>query len=95
MSSITPTSVWARRFSAGASAEVINPTNPNYSQLSNPAAYALPTATSLWWCALQPSQGITGPPIGACYATSTAITTTVPSALGGQREIQFAVKFRF
>ena len=77
------------------SAEVINPTNPNYSQLSNPDAYALPTATTTGGVLCNPGQGVNGPPIGACYPTSTAIGTTVPSALGGQREIQFAVRFEF
>ena len=70
------------------SAEVINPTNPNYSQLSNPAAYALPTGTS-------PGGALCGNFTGACYPTTTAIGNTVPNALGGQREIQFAAKFSF
>ena len=37
------------------SAEVMNPTNPNYSQLSNPAAYAVPTATSAGGAICNPS----------------------------------------
>jgi hypothetical protein len=80
------------------SAEVITPTNPNYSQLSNPAAYALPTATSAGGILCNPTGETTsngGAPTGACYVTTTAIGTTVPPALGGQREIQFAVKFTF
>jgi hypothetical protein len=77
------------------SAEVISPTNPNYSQLSNPAAYALPTTTSAGGALCNSTGAINGPPSGACYATSTAVGATVPSALGGQREIQIAVKFTF
>ncbi len=69
-------------------ANQITPLNPGYSQLSNPAAYALPTATTA-------GGAICGNYTGACYPTSTAIGSTVPSALGGQREIQFAVKLSF
>ncbi len=83
---------------AWGSAEVINPTNANYLQLSNPAAYAVPTTNSAGGAICNPS-GETetngGSPTGACYPTTTAIETTVPSALGGQREIQFAAKFTF
>ena len=89
------------------SAEVITPAvatptgpvpNPNYSQISNPAAYALPTSTSAGGILCNPSGQPTsagGAAIGACYLTTTALGTTVPGSLGAQREIQFAVKFNF
>jgi hypothetical protein len=70
-------------------------TSANYSQRSNPAAYALPTASSAGGILCNPSGAINGPTTGVCYTTSTALTTDQLGSLGDQRQIQFAVKFMF
>ncbi len=63
--------------------------NANYSQLSNPAAYRLPTGGNPGgvFCDSQQNGTATGP----CYAASTGLGAT----LGSQRQIQFALKFTF
>jgi hypothetical protein len=63
-----------------------------YSQLSNPAAYRNPTATSPGGAICNPSRQIGAAPNGPCYATGTGLGTTMP---GSQRQIQFALKFIF
>jgi hypothetical protein len=73
---------------------------PNYSQLSDPAAYEIPTTTSPGGvlCNNQNSGKTTlegGAATGVCYTTSTALTTDQLGTLGDQRQIQFAVKFMF
>ena len=65
----------------------------NYSQISNPAAFALPTASSHGGILCDPSQS--GLATGVCYTTSTALTTDQLGTLGDQRQIQFAVKLMF
>ncbi|HXX45448.1 MAG TPA: carboxypeptidase regulatory-like domain-containing protein [Candidatus Acidoferrales bacterium] len=70
--------------------------NPNYSQLSNPAAYELPSAahpTGGVFC--NPSQVVGTPLVGPCYLPTTALGLTAPGDKGGQRQIQFAVRFMF
>ena len=74
---------------------LVLPTNPNYSQLSNPAAYVLPTATTPGGVLCNPSQINGASPVGPCYLPSTALSTTVPGSNGGQRQIQFALRFMF
>jgi hypothetical protein len=64
--------------------------NPNYSQLSNPAAYRNPTGSSPGGAICDPNQD--GIPDGPCYSTSTGLTATMP---GSQRQIQFALKLLF
>ena len=60
---------------------LVMPTNPNYSQLSNPAAY-------------EPGGALCNP-AGPCYTTTPGLLATTPSDKGGQREIEFAVRFFF
>jgi len=74
---------------------LVLPTNPNYSQLSNPAAYVEPTATTAGGAICNPSRQIGVPGTGPCYLPSTALSTTFPGANGGQRQIQFALRFMF
>lgn len=66
---------------------------------TNPAAYALPRASSAGGILCNPGVGgvrqINGPTTGVCYTTSTARTTDQLGSLGDQRQIQFAVKFMF
>ena len=76
-------------------ANTVAPTNPNYSQLSNPAAYVPPTATSPGGVLCNPSQVIGAPVVGPCYLPTTGLQTTTPGTNGGQRQIQFAVRFMF
>jgi hypothetical protein len=76
-------------------ANTVAPTNANYSQLSNPAAYLPPTATSAGGVLCNPSQVIGAPVTGPCYLPSTALAATMPGTNGGQRQIQFAVRFMF
>jgi hypothetical protein len=76
-------------------ANTVAPTNGNYSQLSNPAAYVPPTATSPGGVLCNPSQVIGAPVTGPCYLPSTALAATMPGTNGGQRQIQFAVRFMF
>lgn len=59
----------------------VTPTNPNYSQLNNPAAY-------------QPGGAFCGAG-GPCYTPGTGLSATVPGDKGGQRQIQFAVRLKF
>jgi hypothetical protein len=73
----------------------VTPTNPNASQLSNPAAYLDPTATSPGGVICNPSQKIGVAGSGPCSTSSTAAGMTMPGSLGGQRQIQFALKFTF
>ena len=87
-------------FSAGSQTLVLGtaatetPTSPNYSHISNPDSYALPSTTNpLGGVLCDPSQN--GIPNGACYSPSTGLSATVPSTMGGQREIQFAVRLSF
>jgi hypothetical protein len=67
----------------------------NYSQLSNPAAYVRPTATTAGGILCNPTGIVNGPAIGPCYTTGTGLNATVPGDKGGQRQIQFAVRFMF
>ncbi len=77
-------------------AGTVNPTNANYSQISNPAAYVLPTSTSAGGAICNPSGAINAIPVGPCYLPSTALAETVPSSVeGAERQIQFAVKLTF
>ncbi len=71
--------------------------NPNYSQINNPAAYELPTATSAGGAICNPNQTIGGPVPGngLCYVGTTAAGATYPGNSGGNREIQFALKLTF
>jgi hypothetical protein len=71
-------------------AGTVDPSNANYSQLSNPAAYMNPTGTNPGGVICDPNQD--GVPDGPCYATGTGLTATMP---GSQRQIQFALKFIF
>ena len=66
------------------------------SALNNPASYALPSGSNpLGGVLCNPSQ--TTPPslVGPCYLPSTGLSATVPGDKGGQRQIQFAVRFMF
>lgn len=74
---------------------LVFPSNPGYNQLSNPAAYALPTATTAGGVLCNPTGIINHAPVGPCYLPSTALSTTVPGSNGGQRQIQFALRFMF
>ncbi|MDR3720918.1 MAG: TonB-dependent receptor [Candidatus Acidoferrales bacterium] len=69
--------------------------NPFYSQLSNPAAYVPPTATTAGGVLCNPSQVIGAPVVGPCYTPTTGLGVTMPGTNGGQRQIQFAVRFMF
>ncbi len=71
--------------------------NPNYSQINDPAAYQLPTATTAGGAICNPTGTIGGPvpSNGVCYEGSTAAGGTYPGANGGNREIQFALKLTF
>ena len=71
-------------------AGTVAPSNANYSQLSNPAAYRNPTATSPGGVICDPNQD--GVPDGPCYNTATGLAATMP---GSQRQIQFALKLIF
>jgi hypothetical protein len=74
---------------------LVTPLNASYAQRSNPAAYALPTATTAGGVLCNPSGVINAAPVGPCYLPSTALSTTVPGSNGGQRQIEFAVRFMF
>jgi Carboxypeptidase regulatory-like domain len=74
---------------------LVFPANPNYNQRSNPAAYALPTATTAGGVLCNPSGVINAAPVGPCYLPTTALSTTTPGSNGGQRQIQFALRFMF
>jgi hypothetical protein len=75
---------------------LVTPTNPNYSQLNNPAAYALPSASNLAGGVLcNPSQVVGAPLAGPCYLPTTAPSVTAPGDKGGQRQIQFALRLMF
>ena len=75
----------------------VTPSNPNYSQLSNPAAYVLPNpaTNSPGGVLCNPSQNPSAAVVGPCYLPSTAVDTTMPGNLGGQREIQIALRLSF
>jgi hypothetical protein len=75
----------------------LTPTNANYSQINNPAAYMAPNpATGNPGGAIcNPSQNPNAAVVGPCYVSSTALSGTMPGSMGGQRQIQFAVKFTF
>ena len=70
----------------------INGTNPNYSQLSDPAAYLPPNpATGFGGGAIcNPSGNPNAAVTGACY-----VGTTAAGSSGSYREVQFAVKLIF
>jgi hypothetical protein len=70
-------------------AGTVTPANANYSQLSNPAAYKLPTGGKPGGLLCDSNQD--GAPEGPCYAASTGLGGT----LGNNRQIQFALKFLF
>ena len=76
-------------------ANTVAPTNPNYSQLSNPAAYLSPSGGNAGGVLCNPSGNPAGPVSGPCYTPTTGLAATMPGANGGQREIQFAVRFMF
>jgi hypothetical protein len=63
-------------------AGTVAPTASYYSQLSNPQAYTQTGAIC---------RNGTGP----CYLPSTALAATMPGNMGGQRQIQFALRFTF
>jgi len=67
----------------------------SYSQLSNPAAYVSPSGGSPGGIICNPGQNPNGPVVGPCYTPSTALGPTMPGTNGGQRQIQFAVRFMF
>jgi hypothetical protein len=76
--------------------------NPNYSQLNDPGAYELPTASNPAGGAIcNPAGAPAGggiapvPGNGVCYVGTTAAGATYPGASGGNREIQFALKLTF
>jgi hypothetical protein len=71
--------------------------NANYSQRTNPAAYKEPNPTTgdPGGVICNPSQSPTAAVVGPCYVASTAINQTMPGNLGGQREIQVALKLSF
>jgi hypothetical protein len=81
-------------------ANVVSPSSAgaNYSLLNTASAYELPNPATAYPGGLLCNPGqdpnATTPP-GPCYTPSTALTTTVPGDKGGQRQIQFAVKFMF
>ena len=84
---------------------LVPPTNRNYSQLNNPAAYELPSAGNPLGGILcnQPTQNMDGTftqKLGAtlsgpCYTSTPGLLATTPGDKGGQRQIQFAVRFMF
>ena len=75
----------------------LTPTNPEYSQRTNPAAYTEPNPATgnPGGVICNPSQIPTAAVVGPCYVASTAIDQTMPGNLGGQREIQIALKLSF
>jgi hypothetical protein len=75
-------------------AGTVAPSNPNYSQLSNPAAYRNPNpgTNDPGGAICNPSGNPLAPATGPCYNNSTGLTATMP---GSQRQIQFAMKFIF
>jgi hypothetical protein len=76
-------------------ANTVAPTNPNYSQLSNPAAYLPPSGGNPGGVLCNPGQNPAGPVSGPCYTPTTGLGATMPGTNGGQRQIQFAVRFMF
>jgi hypothetical protein len=77
---------------------LVTPTSAgaNYSQLGNPAAYALPSSGNpLGGVFCNPSQAVPATLSGPCYTSGTGLSATVPGDKGGQRQIQFAVRFMF
>jgi len=60
----------------------VTPTEPYYSQLANPQAYTQGGA-------------ICRNGLGPCYLASTGLAATMPGYNGGQRQIQFALRFMF
>jgi len=73
-------------------AGTVAPSSANYSQLSNPAAYRNPTATSPGGVICNPSQQLGVAGTGPCYATATGLSQTMARS---QRQIQFAMKLLF
>jgi len=67
----------------------------HYSQLSNPAAYVPPSGGNPGGILCNPGQNPAGPVSGPCYTPTTGLGVTMPGTNGGQRQIQFAVRFMF
>jgi hypothetical protein len=63
-------------------ANTVAPTASYYSQLSNPAAY-------------EQGGAICRNNAGPCYTPGTGLAVTFPGSMGGQRQIQFALRFTF
>ena len=89
--------MWVSSSSCLAPLTNLTPTNPEYSQRTNPAAYTEPNPATGYAGGVicNPSQNPTAAVVGPCYVASTAIDQTMPGNLGGQREIQFALKLSF
>jgi hypothetical protein len=75
----------------------LEPTNPEYSLRANPTAYVPPNpaTNSPGGAICNPSGNPGAAVVGPCYVASTAIDQTMPGNLGGQREIQIALKLSF
>ena len=69
--------------------------NPNYALLSTPSAYLPPIGGSPGGKICNPGQNPAGPVSGPCYLPTTGLGVTTPGTNGGQRQIQFAVRFMF
>jgi Carboxypeptidase regulatory-like domain/TonB-dependent Receptor Plug Domain len=77
-------------------ANTVAPSNPNYALRSDPAAYVPPVpGVSPGGLLCNPGQSPNGPVAGPCYTPGTGLTATMPGTNGGQRQIQFAVRFMF
>ena len=74
---------------------LVFPSNPSYNQLSSPAAYADVIGTGTGGALCNPSRAPGASEHGPCYLPTTALTTTTPGSNGGQRQIEFALRFMF
>jgi hypothetical protein len=75
----------------------LTPTDPRYALRTDPAAYEPPNpATGFGGGAIcNPSGNPNAAVAGPCYMSTTAISGTMPGNLGGQREIQIALRLNF
>ena len=71
--------------------------NPNHILATfQPGCVSSPECANTRRCALQPVAGNLGASVsGPCYLPTTGLGATMPGTNGGQRQIQFAVRFMF
>ena len=75
----------------------LTPTDPRYSLRTIPADYEPPNPATgdKGGLICNPSQNPSAAVAGPCYVSTTAISGTMPGNLGGQREIQIALRISF